>query len=185
MVSDVGPLSAEDMLARAAKNVATGNTSKNMSAVEKLLAQRETPIEDTVDLSPVQKLLQERESREAEKAVPYTEQDWFLKLKINQLRAQLAIYTTVPGLDPNGAVLNGIEAEIKSIIEKQQATLQESLKKSDEASAELAEKERLAALEGYSPEELLARAQGTAPETTLSKEVQALLDKIKGVDTTA
>lgn len=179
MVSDVGPLTPEEMLARSAKNVSSGNTSKPKSAVEKLLAERETPLEDQVDISPVQRLLNEREAKAKEKAIPYTEQDWFLQLKINQLRAQLATYSSVPGLDPTGAAMSSIEAEIRDIISKQQATLQESLKKADEAKAKLAEQDRLKALEGPSPEELLAAVQGTAPKATISKEAQALLDKLK------
>ena len=185
-MADVGQvLSAEEMLARASKNVATKKTSANMSAVEKLLAQRDTPIEDTVDISPVQKLLQERTAREEEKAVPYTEQDWFLDLKINQLRSQLALYSTVPGLDSGGAIMAGIEAEIKELYAKQQAQIQESLDKSAEAEEKLAEQERLKALELPSAEELLARVQGTAPKQKLSDEAKALLDKVKSVNTTA
>ena len=178
MVSETGQvLSAEEMLSRSAKNVASGKNSKPKSAVEKLLAQRENPLEDIVDISPVQRLLKDREAKAKEKAVPYTEQDWFLQLKMNQLRAQLATYSSVPGLDPNGAAMNSIEAEIKSIIQKQQATLQESLKKADEAKAKLDEQERLKALEGPSPEELLARLNGTAKKPEMSKAVKAMLEK--------
>ncbi|MCB9996573.1 MAG: hypothetical protein H6869_09075 [Rhodospirillales bacterium] len=185
-MADVGQvLSAEEMLARAAKNVASGKTTANQSAVQKLLAQRDTPIEDTVELSGVQKLLQAREAQDAERAVPYTEQDWFLELKVNQLRAQLAIYSAVPGLDSNGAVLSGIEAEIKDIIEKQQAKLQESLSKADDAQAALEEQDRLRAAELFTPEQLLDRLNGNGQKTELSAEAKALLDKVKSVNTTA
>lgn len=178
-MSDIGPLSAEEMLQRAAQNVASGNNSKPKSAVEKLLAEREAPLEDKVDISPVQRLLQEREARTKDKVTPYTEQDWFLRLKINQLRAQIHTYSTVPGLDPSGEIMAGIEKEVMAILKKQNDRLQESLKKGDEAKARLEEQKRLEALKGPSPADLLAKVQGKLKKPALSKEVQALLDKLK------
>lgn len=187
MVGDVtsgGPLSVEDMLARSASAVKSGNTSANQSAVQKLLAQRDAPLEDTVSLSPVQKILAAQEKEAADKQESYFDSDAFLRLKINQLRGQLALYSTLPGLDPNGAVMGGIEAEIKGIIQKQQATLKESQTKADEAKAKLEEQERLKAAALPSPETLLARVGGTEPKPAISKEAQAMLDKVR-LDTTA
>lgn len=186
MVSDA-VLSAEEMLARAAANVRSGNTTANQSAVQKLLSQRENPLpEDTVELSPVQKILQAQQA-EADSVESYFESDAFLQLKINQLRGQLALYSTLPGLDPNGGVIAGIEAEIRAIIEEQQATLQATLAEADAKQAELAEQDAARANTLPSADDLLARVRGEAPAEELSSEVQALLERAKGavVDTTA
>ncbi len=176
MVSDA-VLSVEELLARSAAAVKSGKSTANLSAVGKLLAARDTPIEDTVDISPVQKILQAQEADKAAKT-NYFDSDDFLRLKISQLRSQLAIYTTVPGLDANGAIVGGIEAEIRDIIGKQQATIQESLSKADEAKATLDEQERLKALAGPTPEELLAKIQGTAAKDPISDAAQKLLDNL-------
>lgn len=177
MVSDA-VLSVEELLARSAAAVKSGKLSKNASAVEKLLAQRDTPIEDTIDLSPVGKLLQ-AQKKTAAKQENYFESDDYLRLKVSQLRQQLAIYTNLPGLDPNGAVVGGIEAEIRDLIGKQQAQLAEANKKTKEAEEKLAEQERLKALALPSPEDLLKKLRGEAEPEPLSKEVQALLDRAK------
>lgn len=187
-MTDVAPLTADEMLARSAAAVKSGKTSGKMSAVEKLLAENGDP-EDTVQLSPVQKILQAKEKAES-KTKNYFESDDYLRMKVGQLRAQLAVYSNLPGLDPNGAVMAGIEAEIRGIIEKQQATLAESQKTADEAKAKLEEAERLKALALPSPDDLIKRAAnrlaGIEPETELSAEVKALLEKSKSnVDTTA
>lgn len=186
-MADIGPLSPEELLARSAAAVKSGNTSKPKSAVEKLLAQRDEPLEDVADISPVAKLLAQQE-KSAKKIVNYFESDEYLRQKVSQLRGQLAIYTTLPGLDPSGAVVDGIEKEIKDLLKKQNATLQETLKKSKEAEAKLEEQKKLDALKLPSPKELLEKLQGTAKPDPLSKEVQALLDKSKkavSVNTTA
>lgn len=189
MVGDVSPLTVEEMLARSAANVKSGKTAANASAVQKLLAKNgDVDPEDIVELSPVQKIIQQQKE-EADKVESYFDSDEFLQLKISQLRGQLAIYTTLPGLDPNGAVIGGIEAEIKDIISKQQDKLAEATKKSDEAEAKLKEQEAQKALEEgiLSADDMLDRLNGKTKTTTLSKEAQALLDKVKGstVNTTA
>lgn len=181
MVSDVGSVpSVEEMLARSAANVKSGKTTKNMSAVQKLLAENGEP-EDTVEISPVQKVLQKQLS-DAKKVENYFDSDQFLQLKIGQLRGQLAIYSTLPGLDPSGAVIGGIEAEIKDIIGKQQAKLKASLDKSAEAEKKLKEAEAQKALDAEIPtaQALLDKINGKTTKTALSKEVQALLNKVKG-----
>jgi len=177
-MADVGPLSVEDLLARSAAAVKSGKTSKNMSAVEKLLAENGEGITDTVNLSPVQKILTAQKA-DTEKKENYFESDDYMKLKVNQLRAQLAIYSNLPGLDPNGAIMGGIEAEIRDIIGKQQEKLAEANKKSAEAEAKLKEQEEAKANALPTAEELLAKVKGTAKPEPLSKEVQALLDKAK------
>lgn len=172
-----GVLSVEDMLARSASAVASGTNTANLSAVGKLLAARENPIEDIIDLSPVQKILQAQEA-DKERVENYFDSDDFIRLKTSQLRNQLALYTSIPGLDANGAIVNGIEAEIRGILAKQQETIRESTAKAEEAKATLAENKRLEALVGPTPEELLARVQGTAPKEEISDAAQKLLDNL-------
>ena len=180
MVSDVGGvLTAEQMLERSRKNVASGKTTANMSAVEKLLAQRETPIEDTVQLSPVQKIIQ-AQKKTAEKKENYFESDAYMELKVQQLRGQLALYSTLPGLDPNGGVMAGIEAEIKGIIEQQQTKLKETLDKGKAKEDELKAKQEALAAELVSPDDMLARVQGKEQKETISDAAKKLLDKVKG-----
>lgn len=187
-MSEVAPLTAEELLARSAAAVKSGKTKGNMSAVEKLLAEHGEPV-DTVSLSPVQKILQAKQKAESDKE-NYFESDDYLRLKVSQLRAQLAVYSNLPGLDPSGAVMGGIEAEIRDIISKQQAALAESNKKAAEAEAKLKEQEAAKALALPSPDELIKRAlngvNGVKPATALTPEAKALLEKsAKAVDTTA
>ena len=177
-MTEVGPLSAEELLARSAAAVKSGNTTKNQSAVQKLMAQCSSPIEDNVDLSDVQKLLKQQQ-KDAKKIVNYFESDDYIRMKVSQLRGQLAIYTSMPGLDPSGAVVGGIEAEVRAILKKQQAALQESTRKATAAQEKLKENDRLKALELPSASALLAKIQGTAKPPALSKEVQALLTNAK------
>lgn len=186
-MTDIAPLTAEEMLARSAAAVKSGKTTAHMSAVQKLLAENGDGEEDIVTLSPVQQILQARKQAEESKE-NYFESDDYLNLKVGQLRAQLAIYTNLPGLDPNGAVLSGIEAEIKDLLSKQQEKLNESTKASQEAEDKLAEQERLKALELPSPESLLAKVRGETKKPALSDAVRALLDKAQkgaSLDTTA
>ena len=187
MVSDV-LLTPEEMIAKAAKAVETNTAGKNqnLSKVQQLLAGRE--FEDTVELSPVQKILQAQKA-EAESQESYFESDDFIRLKVDQLRSQLALYSTLPGLDPSGGAIAGIEAEIQSILEQQQEKLAESTSKADEAQAKLEEQRIAEAREAelFSAEELLARLNGETETEGLSDAAQALLDKVKGsvVDTSA
>ena len=185
MVSDA-VLSAEEMLARAAANVRSGNTTANQSQVQRLLAQRETPIEDTVDISPVQKILQQQ-AAEAEETVSYFESDDYLQLKVQQLQGQLAIYSTLPGLDPSGSILSSIEAEIRDLIAGQQEKLNEILERGEDADAQLREQEAARAAELKSADDLLATVRGENAPDAISDEAQALLDSVRGstVDTSA
>ncbi len=179
-------LTPEEMIANAQSAVASGKTTANMSAVEKLLAGRESAT-DTVDLSPVAKLIQARAAAAEETSTPYTEQDWYVKAKVSSLRAQIALYTNLPGLDPSGAIMESLQAEVVDLATKQADAIAALQAESDEKEAALAEKKRLAALEPKSTEELIQRAQndlnGISNET-ISDEAQALLDSLK-VDTTA
>jgi hypothetical protein len=178
MVSDAtlgSVLSVDDMLARSREAVKSGKTTANMSAVEKLLAGRDEP-EDTVDLSPVQKLLA-RQQQDQEKE-SYFESDDFYRLKVQQLQGQLALYATLPGLDPDGSNIAQIQGQIQAIIDVQQQKFAEIEAKRLEAQTAQEEKERLAALEGPSPEDLLAKLRGELPEEELSRDVKNLLRNV-------
>jgi hypothetical protein len=178
MVSD-SVLSVETMLANAkaaAQAKAQGRSTAGMSEVEKLLAKRETPIEDIVELSPVQKLLQAKEQESSQGS--YFESDDYIRLKVQQLQGQLATFATLPGLDPDGSTMASIQAEIEAIIQIQQADFAEIEAKQAEAAAEQAEKDRLAALEGLSPEDLLANLRGETPKEELSNDVKNLLRNV-------
>lgn len=182
-------LSVQDMLSRSLNNVVAGKTTANMSAVEKLLASRGTPLPtDTVQLSPVQKILQ-AEDNAATKKEDYFKSDAYLKLKVNQLRQQLSIYSTLPGLDPSGSIMKSIEAEIKDLYSKQQESLKQTQEQAAAKQAELSQKQAQAQADAAVPsaDDMLAKVQGKQTTEPLSREVQALLDSVKGstVNTTA
>ena len=182
-MTDVGSvLTPEQMLANAAAAVKSGNTSKNQSAVQK------SDTQDTVVLSPVEKVLQ-KQADDAKKVESYFDSDAYLEQKVSQLRGQLAIYTTLPGLDPSGSVVNGIGAEIKDLLSKQQDKLAASNQKAADAQAKLDEENKQKALDAEitSSDDMLAKVQGKLKPAPLSQEVQALLDTVKGsnVNTTA
>lgn len=178
MVSDA-VLSVEAMLANAAaaaKARKAGGGSGPQSAVEKLLAAREQPVEDIVDLSPVQKLLQAQ--NESQNQESYFESDDYLRLKVQQLQGQLATYATIPGLDADGSVMSGIQAEIQAIIQIQAADFAEIEAKAAASQAKADEKAAQDALAGPSPDELLAKLRGeTAPED-LNNDVKDLLRNV-------
>ena len=96
---------------------------------------------------------------------------------MSQLRAQLQLYTTLPGLDPGGGIIGALEQEITELAQKQAAKFAKLDEETKAKQAELAEQKRLAALEPPSVEELLSKAKGTfKPE--ISAEAKALLDKL-------
>ncbi len=191
MVGEVGLLSVEQLLANskaAADALRTGRSSGAKSAVEKLLEQRDSPIEDIVDISPVQRILQAQEAKKSEKS--YFESDDFLELKVAQLKGQLATFSSIPGLDTDGSNINRIQAEIQAIIAIQaddQAKLTAEAKEKQDI---LDEKALLEAREPTSVDDLLNRAKneanGIRPGVELSPAAQRLLDNIGStVDTTA
>lgn len=147
------------------------------------------------DTSPVQRLLkQQQEAADRLKQgsdEPYTEQEWYINAKVAQLKAQIYTYSNFPGLDPSGAIMDSLTAEVNDLVGKQQAKLKKS---QDEAAAKQAELDRLEEERKNAPisaEELLERAklraEGKEPASELSDEVKKLLEKSKGalVDTTA
>jgi hypothetical protein len=185
------PLTAEEMIARAQKAVETQNANGAQSAVQKLLAEHGDADADTVELSPVAKLLAAKSAQAEQTSTPYTEQDWYLTAKVTQLRGQLETFSTIPGLDPSGSVIDSIGKEINDILAKQQAKLK---KTQDDAAAKQAElaKQQANAYQGVSSADMITNAKNAASgiktEAPISAEAQALLDKIqKGgtVDTTA
>jgi hypothetical protein len=182
---------AEELIERAKKAVETKQSTAGMSAVQKMLAEHgDTDESDTVQLSPVAKMLAAKNAEKTKTSTPYTEQDWYISAKVNQLRGQLALYSTLPGLDPGGNIMNGIEKEIKDILKKQQDTLAKTQADAAAKQEELA-KQQAAAYQGASSDQMLANAKnaanGVKAEAPLSDAAKALLDKIKGgtVNTTA
>ena len=170
--------SAEQLLARSKAAAANKGSSAGKSKIQQMLEGTEDT-SDRVDLSPVAKLLQAKQAEKAKTATPYTEQEWYTRAKVDQLRAQLAIYSSVPGLDPSGAVMSGIEAEIRSIIEGQQEKLKASTDEAAKKQAELAKLEAEKAAAPMSAEDMLKRARGESTDAPISAEVKALLDKVK------
>ncbi|MCM2343771.1 MAG: hypothetical protein NDJ24_04345 [Alphaproteobacteria bacterium] len=144
---------------------------------------------NTASLSPVQRLIKQQEDEAARYKVgtddePYTEQDWYINAKVAQLKGQIYTYSNFPGLDPSGAMMDSLTAEVNELVGKQQAKLK---KANDEAAAKQAELDRLEEEKRNAPisvEDLLARAklraEGKEPEAELSDAVKKLLDKSKG-----
>src|SRR5262245_29249720 len=113
-------LTADEMLANAKAAAAANSTPK--SAVEKLLAEHPEGSQDTVSLSPVAKLLASQQTSTTKKT-DYTDEDWYLKAKISQLKGQIGLYSTLPGLDPSGGVMDNLTKEVNKLITKQQNKL--------------------------------------------------------------
>lgn len=189
MATEVGGvLSVDELLARSKAAVAKKSTSSGGSKIQQMLAGREES--DSVNLSPVAKLLQSQKTEAAKASVPFTEQDWYLNAKVAQLKGQIQTYSNLPGLDPSGAIMDGLTKEVNALVTKQQAKIRAS---SEEAAKKQAELDKLNAEKANAPidvDTLLKnaklRSEGKEPTVAVSKEVQALLDKAKnGVNTTA
>ena len=82
-VSD-SPFSVEELLSRS-KAAAASKSTVGMSKIQKMLA----GTEDIVEISGVQKQLAAK--KKTAPPEPFTEQDWFLKMKASQLQMQLMI----------------------------------------------------------------------------------------------
>ncbi len=141
----------------------------------------------TADLSPVQKLLkqqQEEAARNKTSSDPYTEQDWYLNAKIAQLKGQINLYSTLPGLDPNGAIMDSLTEEVNALVKKQQDKLKvfqaEAAKKQAELDRIEEEKKNAPLTADQLIERARLRAEGKPLSTEISKEAQDLLDKSKG-----
>ncbi len=182
MATEVGTvLSVEDLLARSKAAAASKSAAKGGSKIEQMLAGREES--DTVDLSPVARLLQKTAPDKA-KQTPYTEQDWYINAKVAQLKAQIYTYSNLPGLDPSGAIMDSLTKEVNELVMKQQKKLRDSSAEAAKKQAELDAAQKAKADAPMSADEMLKRAKnrasGIEPTTPISKEAQALLDKSKG-----
>lgn len=171
-------LSPEELLARSAEAV-KNKVPAGGSAVQKLLAQRDTPLEDTVDLSPVARLLKAQEAAKTkQKSENYFESDGYLRAKVVQLQFQLDFYSRIGG-DLGESGVASVEAEIKGILQKQQAKLKaktdEAAAKQKELDAANADKNRFAGL--LTPDQLLKKASGQSIGTT-DKAKQAAVDAL-------
>lgn len=183
MTTDVGTVySVDDLLARSKAAAETKSSAKGGSKIQQMLAGRAES--DTVDLSPVAKLLKGTKEQDAKKATPYTEQDWYLNAKVAQLKGQIETYSKLPGLDPSGAVMDQLTKEVNDLVRKQQAKLKKSTAEADAKKAELDKLEAEKAKAPMSVDQMLKnaknRASGIEPSKPISKEAQALLDKSKG-----
>jgi len=181
MATEVGTVySVEELLARSKAAAATKSPAGG-SKIQQMLAGREDS--DTVDLSPVAKLLQSKASDKA-KETPYTEQDWYINAKVAQLKAQIYTYSNLPGLDPSGAIMDSLTKEVNDLVLGQQKKLKASQAEAAKKQAELDALEKAKADAPMSVADMLKRAKnlanGIEPSTPISKEVQALLDKSKG-----
>lgn len=181
MATEVGTIaSVEDMLARAKAAAATKGSTAGLSRVQQMLAGTETT--DTVTLSPVAKLLQS--SSTAAKKTSYQDEDWFIKARVAQLKGDIALYSTLPGLDPSGAMMESLTQEVNALVTSQQKKLKAATAESDKKQAELDRIEKEKADAPMSADEMLKgaknRVDGVAPVTTVSTAVQAMLDKVKG-----
>lgn len=181
-------LSPEQLLSRAKAAASKVNTA-GLSAVGKLLAGREDTEE--VSLSPVQKLAEARKAEAEQQKIPYTEQDWYINLKVTQLRFQLDFYSKLGGQLGQQA-MSSIEKEIKGLLQKQADKVKKTNEEADALQKQLAEQEAAAKALVPSPEEFLQRAEARArgefvPEFSAegagsdseNAAVQALLDKAK------
>jgi hypothetical protein len=178
-VGNSTPLTVEELLARSKAAAATKQKAGG-SKIQQMLAGVE---EDTVQLSGVQKLLKAQTDKAAKTKEPYTEQDWYLKMKVSQLRMQLDFYSKLGG-DLGNSAMSSVEAEIRGLVQKQQAKLKAS---TDEAAAKQAELDKANAEKNLfagllTPDQLLGRSKALAsgqplPSKPLDPAVEALLKK--------
>lgn len=179
-----GILSVDEMLAKAKAAAATKGGSKNLSAVQKLLAGREES--PTLNMSPVQRALYEQEQSKPKQQELYTEQDWFIKARVAQLKGQIQLYTNLPGLDPSGAIMEQLTKEVTTLVKKQADKIKELNAEAQKKQEELAKKQA-AEYKGLSAEDMLKRTKALVAGTDLplssaekakSDAADALLKKI-------
>lgn len=173
-------LTPDQLVAQAKTEAATASGSSGESAVQKLLDAH--PLTDTVQLSPVSKLLAAQQTTTAAKSTSYFDSDAYLSAKVSALREQINLYSTMPDLDPSGAVLDDLTKQINDLVAKQQNKLKATQSDAAVKQAEL-KKEQDAAFKGFSSDTLLSRAQELSKtgkiSTPISSDVQALLDLSK------
>lgn len=175
------------MLANSKAAAASTSSDSSKSKVQQLLAGRDPG--DTVELSAVAKQLATKTAAAPKES--FFDSDVYLRAKVSQLKGQLALYTTLPGLDPGGGVIDSITKEVNDLVNKQKAKLKASTDEAAKKQAEL-DKQNLNAYKGVSSKDMLARSNqlattGKIADSPVSNAVQKMLDKAKGsnVDTTA
>jgi hypothetical protein len=181
-------VSVEDMLANAKAAAASSSSSGSKSTIQQMLEGRDPS--DTVELSPVAKLLAAKTTATTKES--YFDSDEYITSKVAQLKGQLALYTTLPGLDPGGGVIDSITTEVNKLVKQQQDKLKESTDAADAKQKELDEQNKNA-YQGISSDAMLNRSKQVATtgkvadSTDVSADVQKMLDKVKGstVNTTA
>jgi hypothetical protein len=62
----------------------------------------------------------------------YQDQDWYITGQVNQLKAEISLYSTLPGLDPSGTILDSLTKQVNDLVTKQNAKVQQA---KDEAAA--------------------------------------------------
>lgn len=120
--------------------------------------------------------------------VPYTQQDWYIKAKVAQLKGQISLYSTLPGLDSGGSIMASLTKQVNDLVNQQKAKLKTADDKAAAAQKQLdaanANKDQTT-----SSGTLLAKAKGTDQTPVLSDAVNALLKKAQqqasGVNTFA
>jgi len=186
MTSEVGTvLSVDEMLARSKAAAEAKSSSKGGTKIQQMIAEMEKNIDqDSIDLSPVARLLKSQEQDKAKTSTPYTEQEWYLQAKVAQLKGQIEMYSTLPGLDPTGAVMDALTQEVNELVGKQQAKLKKS---QAEAAAKQAELDKLNAEKANAPlsvEDMIKRAElraaGKEIPVETSDAVKKLLENSKG-----
>jgi hypothetical protein len=193
MTSEVGTvLTVEEMLARSKAAAEAKSSAKGGSKIQQMIAEMEKNVDqDSVDLSPVARLLKSQQQDKTKTETPYTEQDWYIRAKVAQLKSQIEIYSNLPGLDPSGGVMDALTKEVNELVGKQQAKLKKS---QDEAAAKQAELDKLNAEKANAPlsvDDMLKRAklrsEGKDIPVETSDAVKKLLENSKGkvVDQTA
>lgn len=163
--------------AKAAAAAKAAGKKAGLSKIQQMLAGVEL---DSVQLSPVAKQLA-ADAKAKPSSTPYTEQEWYVKAKISQLRSQIEIYSNLPGLDPSGSMMNSLTSEVNALVKKQQDELKATNAKADEAKAKLAEQEAAEKLAKSIPtvEQLLKRAKGGAAGEDIVKFEDTIVDKEK------
>ncbi len=120
--------------------------------------------------------------------VPYTQQDWYITAKVAQLKQQIQLYSTLPGLDPGGSIMASLTKQVNDLATQQQNKLNASNAKAAAAQKQL-DAANAAKDQTTSASALLAQVQGTNQTPALSDAANALLQQAQqqasGVNTLA
>jgi hypothetical protein len=191
-VSGTSSVLTADQLLSKSRSQATGESDPNAPSADGVLSaadllKRAQDAANGIIDPPVKQTISKKASsltQKPAKPVPYTEQDWYIKAKVAQLKGQISLYATLPGLDSSGAIMDSLTKEVNDLVNKQKAKIKaandEAAAKQKELDAANANKDKTT-----SANDLLAKIQGTAAAPPLSDAVQALLKKAQGVNTTA